>query len=30
VCGDWCLGRLGEHAFDSGTRLGKTLVDALA
>lgn len=30
VCGDWCLGRLAEHAFDSGARLGKTIVDALA
>lgn len=29
VTGDWCLGRLAEHAFDSGTRLGKVLVDAL-
>jgi renalase len=29
VCGDWCLGRLAEHAFDSGSRLGKTIVDAL-
>ncbi len=30
VCGDWCLGRLGEHAFDSGSRLGKTIIDALS
>ncbi len=30
VCGDWCVGRLGEHAFDSGSRLGKVLVDALS
>lgn len=30
VCGDWCLGRLGEHAFDSGSRLGKVLVDAMS
>lgn len=29
VCGDWCLGRLAEHAFDSGARLGKVVVDAL-
>jgi renalase len=30
VCGDWCLGRLAEHAFDSGSRLGKVIVDALS
>lgn len=30
VCGDWCLGRLAEHAFESGTRLGKVIVDALS
>jgi renalase len=30
VCGDWCLGRLGEHAFDSGSRLGKVIVEAMA
>ena len=29
ICGDWCLGRLAEHAFDSGARLGKVVVDAL-
>lgn len=29
VTGDWCLGRLAEHAFDSGARLGKVIVDAL-
>mgnify|MGYP002377438942 CR=1 FL=1 len=29
VTGDWCLGRLAEHAFDSGARLGKAIVDAL-
>jgi hypothetical protein len=29
VCGDWCLGRLAEHAFDSGARLGRALVDAM-
>jgi predicted NAD/FAD-dependent oxidoreductase len=29
VAGDWCLGRLGEHAFESGTRLGKVIVDAM-
>jgi predicted NAD/FAD-dependent oxidoreductase len=30
VAGDWCLGRLAEHAYDSGVRLGRTIVDALA
>jgi renalase len=29
VCGDWCLGRLAEHAFDSGARLGKVVAEAL-
>jgi len=29
VAGDWCLGRLGEHAFESGTLLGRAIVDAL-
>ena len=29
VAGDWCLGRLAEHAFESGTQLGKAVVDAL-
>lgn len=29
VAGDWCLGRLGEHAFDSGALLGKAMVDAM-
>ncbi len=29
VTGDWCLGRLAEHAFDSGARLGKVIMDAL-
>ena len=29
VAGDWCLGRLAEHAFESGTRLGMAIVDAL-
>lgn len=27
--GDWCLGRLAEHAFDSGHGLGKAMVGAL-
>lgn len=26
VCGDWCLGRLAEHAYESGTQLGSTIV----
>ncbi|MBV1694671.1 MAG: FAD-dependent oxidoreductase [Hyphomicrobiales bacterium] len=30
VAGDWCLGRLAEHAYDSGTRLGRAIIDALA
>ncbi|MGE0627028.1 MAG: NAD(P)/FAD-dependent oxidoreductase [Hyphomicrobiaceae bacterium] len=30
VAGDWCRGRLAEHAFESGTLLGKTIADALA
>jgi renalase len=30
VAGDWCIGRLGEHAFDSGSRLGKVIVDAIS
>ena len=29
VAGDWCLGRLAEHAFESGTRLGKAIVETL-
>jgi renalase len=28
VAGDWCLGRIAEHAFDSGTLLGKAIIDA--
>ena len=27
--GDWCLGRLAEHAFESGVGLGKAMVNAL-
>jgi renalase len=27
LAGDWCLGRLGEHAFESGALLGKAIVD---
>lgn len=30
VAGDWCLGRLAEHAFESGSRLGKAIVEALS
>ncbi len=30
VTGDWCLGRLAEHAFDSGDRLGKAIISALS
>lgn len=29
IAGDWCLGRLAEHAFESGTRLGNAVADAL-
>lgn len=29
VAGDWCLGRLAEHAFESGDRLGAAIVNAL-
>jgi renalase len=28
VAGDWCLGRLAEHAFDSGHMLGNAIVSA--
>jgi renalase len=28
VAGDWCLGRLAEHAYDSGQSLGKAIVSA--
>ena len=27
ACGDWCLGRLAEQAFESGASLGKLMVD---
>lgn len=30
VAGDWCLGRLAEHAFDSGDRLAKAIISALS
>jgi hypothetical protein len=29
VAGDWCLGRLSEHAFESGALLGEMIVGAL-
>lgn len=29
VAGDWCLGRLAEHAFESGQCLGRALASAL-
>jgi predicted NAD/FAD-dependent oxidoreductase len=29
VAGDWCLGRLAEHAFESGTGLGRAIVAAI-
>ena len=30
VAGDWCLGRLAEHAFESGSSLGRAIVAALS
>ena len=30
VAGDWCRGRLAEHAFESGTMLGHAVTDALS
>lgn len=30
VAGDWCLGRLAEHAFESGTSLGRAIVASLS
>lgn len=29
LAGDWCLGRLAEHAFDSGDRLANAIIGAL-
>lgn len=29
VAGDWCRGRLAEHAFDSGTMLANAIIEAL-
>lgn len=30
VAGDWCLGRLAEHAFESGDRLAKAIINSLS
>jgi renalase len=30
TAGDWCLGRLAEHAFDSGHGLGRAIANSLA
>lgn len=30
VAGDWCLGRLAEHAFESGDRLAKAIIGSLS
>jgi renalase len=29
VCGDWCLGRLAEHAYESGQGLGRAISSSL-
>jgi hypothetical protein len=29
VCGDWCLGRLAEHAYESGIGLGRAIMSEL-
>ncbi len=29
VAGDWCLGRLSEHAFESGSALGRAIIASL-
>ncbi|HRD76685.1 MAG TPA: FAD-dependent oxidoreductase [Hyphomicrobiaceae bacterium] len=29
VAGDWCLGRLAEHAYESGVSLGRAIVNSL-
>ena len=29
ICGDWCLGRLAEHAYESGQGLGKAIAGSL-
>ncbi len=28
IAGDWCLGRLAEHAYESGTGLGRTIIQS--
>lgn len=30
VAGDWCLGRLAEHAFESGDRLARAIINSLS
>lgn len=30
IAGDWCLGRLAEHAFESGDRLAKAIIGSLS
>lgn len=30
IAGDWCFGRLAEHAFESGDRLGKAIIGSLS
>ena len=30
LAGDWCLGRLAEHAFESGDRLAKAIIGSLS
>lgn len=30
LCGDWCLGRLAEHAYESGQGLGRAIMTSLA
>lgn len=29
IAGDWCHGRLAEHAFESGDRLGRAIIESL-
>jgi hypothetical protein len=29
VAGDWCFGRLAEHAYESGLRLGKAIAQSI-
>lgn len=29
AAGDWCLGRLAEHAFESGTKLARAIINSL-